>query len=80
MTSKRPWQDKVFAAGEIVFLVSLLPSVFGPDKPAALTSLATALMLCGFLFVHASYKLWMAFSLCCVTIALWFTLFFQVAL
>jgi hypothetical protein len=75
--SRRKWQDVIFAAGEIVFMLSLLPSVFSEQKPAPLTSIATALMLCLFLFVHASYKLWMAFTLCTATIALWFVLFLQ---
>lgn len=77
---KRKWQDWVFALGEVVFLVGLLPSVLGPEKPAAITSIATGLMLLGFLTVHASYKLWMAFSLCALTASLWFVLAGQVLL
>jgi hypothetical protein len=76
----RKWQDWVFSFGEIVFLLSLLPSIFGTDKPAALTSITTGLMLCGFLFVHASFKLWMAFCLTCITATLWFVLAAQVLL
>lgn len=72
------WQDKVFSVGEIVFLTSLLPSLFSEQKPAALTSIVTALMLCVFLTVHASYKLWVAFALTTVTAGLWFVLAGQV--
>ncbi len=72
------WQDVVFSIGEIVFLISLFPSLLSDQKPAALTSLATGLTLCAFLPVHASYKLWMAFGLTFVTAILWFILAAQV--
>lgn len=68
------WQDKVFTAGEVVFLTSLLPSVFSDQKPSPVTSFATALMLYLFLLVHASYGLWIAFALTVVTASLWVTL------
>jgi hypothetical protein len=77
--SRMKWQDAIFATGEVVFMIGLLPSVFSDNKPAALTSLATAIMLMAFLLVHASYKLWMAFILCSGTIILWWILFVQVA-
>lgn len=72
------WQDMVFSAGEVVFLVSLFPSLLSEQKPAFATSLATGLMLCTFLFVHASYKLWVAFGLTALTAILWFILAGQV--
>lgn len=72
------WQDAIFSAGEIVFLLSLFPSVLGDHKPAAATSFATALMLYLFLFVHASYKLWVAFCLTAITATLWMVMGFQV--
>lgn len=75
--SKLKWQDAIFSAGEVVFLLSLLPSVFSDQKPAPITSLVTAIMLCLFLTVHASYQLWLAFCLTILTAGLWFTLFMQ---
>lgn len=72
------WQDAVFAIGEIVFMIGLIPSLLGPDRPSAITSLMTGLMLIGFLFVHASFKLWTAFSLAAVTATMWFVLAAQV--
>lgn len=74
------WQDAVFALGEIVFMIGLVPSLVGPDKPSWVTSILTGLMLCGFLTVHASYKLWTAFVLCTVTACMWFVLAWQVLL
>jgi hypothetical protein len=77
---RRPWQDWVLSSAEAVFLISLLPSLLGPDKPAALTSAATAIMLCGILAVNASKRWWMACGMLTFTVAAWATLFFQVAL
>lgn len=74
------WQDAVFALGEIVFMAGLFPSLLSEQKPSALTSIVTGLMLCGFLTVHASYKLWTAFTLCAATACLWFVLAGQVLL
>lgn len=76
----RKWQDLLLSFGGIIFLLGLLPSVLGNNKPAPTTSLSTAIMLCAFLFVYASYKLWMVFCLTVVTAALWFLLYAQVAL
>lgn len=71
------WQDRIFATGEIVFMVGLIPSLVSPDKPSALTSFATAFMLYTFLFVHASYKLWVTFSLAAITATIWMILGIQ---
>lgn len=73
------WQDKVFSIGEIVFLTGLIPSLLSDHKPAATTSLATAVMLYAFLFVHASYGLWVTFTLTAVTATIWLALGIQVA-
>lgn len=73
------WQDKVFSMGEIVFLTGLIPSLLSDHKPAALTSFATAIMLYGFMTVHASYKLWVTFTLTFITATIWLALGIQVA-
>lgn len=73
------WQDKVFSVGEIVFLTGLIPSLLTDQKPAATTSLATAIMLYGFMFVHASYGLWVTFTLTAITATIWLALGIQVA-
>jgi hypothetical protein len=73
------WQDKVFSVGEIVFLTGLVPSLLSSHKPAALTSFATAIMLYAFMTVHASYKLWVTFTLTFITASIWAALGVQVA-
>lgn len=72
------WQDVVFSIGEVVFMVGLVPSVLGPDKPAAITSLSTAAMLLAYLAVHRSFKLWGAFVLTLITVTMWSILAGQV--
>lgn len=73
------WQDKVFSLGEVVFLTGLIPSLLSDHKPAALTSFATAIMLYAFMTVHASYGLWVTFSLTAITATIWLALGLQVA-
>lgn len=73
------WQDAVFAIGEVFFIIGLLPSVLTGDKPAALTSLITTVVLISFLAVYVSYRLWLSFAFSLGAIGLWATLFFQVA-
>jgi hypothetical protein len=68
------WQDKVFATGEIVFLVSLFPTLFSSDKPSPITAFATAFMLYCFLLVHRSYGLWVTFTLAAITASIWFAI------
>lgn len=74
---KETWQDLIFGLGQLVFMAGLLPSVLGHQKPDPITSLLTAVMLCLFLMVYVSYRLWIAFSLTTMTIGLWVVLLFQ---
>lgn len=68
----RPWQDWVFAIGEVVFLVSLLPILFdGNANVPAVTGLVTAAMLYGFLACQISYRNWMTAALTVVTATVW---------
>lgn len=68
----RPWQDLIFATGEIVFLASLFP-VLADDNAhvPAFTGLATALMLYTFMAAHVSYRNWITVALSFVTATLW---------
>lgn len=68
------WQDWVFAVGEVVFLIGLLPTVFADEKPAPLTSFPTAAMLYAFVVVQYSYRNWMTLVLSLVTASLWVVL------
>lgn len=71
------WQDWVFAVGEVVFLVGLVPTVLADEKPSIWTSFPTALMLYAFMVVQYSYRNWVTFTLGAVTATLWLILGFQ---
>lgn len=51
------WQDFVFTFGSIVLFMSLVPTAFGKDKPALLTSLPTGALLLLFSITYESLGL-----------------------
>ena len=67
----RPWQDIVFAVGEVVFLITLAPLLFRRTNVPLLTGLGTAAMLYTFMLAHISYRNWITVSLTWVTATLW---------
>lgn len=71
----RPWQDLVFSAGEVVFLIALAPSLFarGTHIPVY-TGLSTSLMLYAFGAVQASYRNWLTLGLGLTTATIWLLL------
>ena len=71
------WQDSVLTGGTIIFIVALIPSVLGKDKPAVSTSLPTACVLTVFVVVYASLSLWFAAIANSFTATLWFILALQ---
>jgi len=72
------WQDLVFTLGGALFIVALLPSVVGDNKPAASTSLLTAIVLYVYSTVYYSYRLWLSLATGLLTASLWLTLYIQV--
>jgi len=52
------WQDIVLSIGQYIFVLALLPSVFGKDKPAFSSSLLTGIILAVFSGVYATLGLW----------------------
>lgn len=71
LVKKFNWQDWVFAIGEVVFLVGLVPTVLQDAKPSIWTSLPTAVMLYAFMAVQISYKNWLTVGLGFITATLW---------
>lgn len=67
----RPWQDLIFAIGEIVFLISLVPLLFTDTNVPAFTGIASAIMLYAFLAAHVSYSNWITVALTFVCATLW---------
>lgn len=71
------WQDYIFTAGSIIFIIALLPSVFSKDKPALSTSLMTGTVLAIFAFNYTTLSLWFSATSTALTSATWFFLAVQ---
>lgn len=52
------WQDFVFTIGQFIFIVALVPTIRGKDKPAFITSLLTTIILFSFGMTYLTLKLW----------------------
>lgn len=71
------WQDIVIAAGQFAFIVALLPSIFGPQKPHRSTSLLTAAVLTGFALTFVTLDFVWSAAMCGLAAAGWWILFWQ---
>ena len=71
------WQDIIIAAGQWVFLLALLPSIFRKDKPALTTSIATSVVLAVLAFTYATLSLWISTISGILVSVAWFTLAVQ---
>lgn len=71
------WQDIVLSAGQIIFTVSLLPTVLGRDKPAFSTSLITGIVLTIFIFTQITLSLYFTAAGTTTTAALWLIIAYQ---
>lgn len=74
------WQDLVLTVGQLIFVLALLPSILGPDKPAIGTSLITATVLVIFAAVDLTLNLIFTSVVVSITAVGWFVLAFQVSL
>lgn len=52
------WQDFIFTIGQFIFVLALIPSIKGKDKPAFITSLITTLILFSFAATYFTLGLW----------------------
>ena len=53
-----PWQDWIFTIGQFIFVLALIPSIKGKDKPAFITSLITTIILYSFSATYITLGLW----------------------
>lgn len=53
-----PWQDWVFIIGQLIFVIALIPTIRGKDKPAFITSLVTAIFILLFGITYITLGLW----------------------
>ena len=70
----RPWQDLVFAVGEVVFLIALVPLIWNGTHIPLYTGLSTGLMLYLFCVVQVSYRNWITLTLSFTTATIWILL------
>ena len=71
------WQDIVFTVGGWIFIIALIPSLIGKDKPAILTSLVSGVVLLSFSFSFFSLSFVASSIATGMTGAAWFILAFQ---
>lgn len=72
------WQDWVIMAVQVVFAISLLPTIFHPDqKPTLSTAVMTVGCIILLSLVYATLHLWFATFMALVNAALWTTLGLQ---
>lgn len=72
------WQDYVISICILVFIVALLPSVRGSDKPALSTSLITASVQLVLTLTYVTMELWYSVATGIVLFLLWSLLAGQV--
>jgi len=71
------WQDLVFTFGQIIFVVALIPTIKGKDKPAFITSLITGAVLLSFTTAYFALALYFSALMSTIMSASWFLLAFQ---
>ncbi|MDR3502473.1 MAG: hypothetical protein P4L79_07805 [Legionella sp.] len=71
------WQDIVLSVGSWIFIIALLPSLFGKDKPPISTSLMTGGVLLVYNFVYVSLHLWLTLVSTGILTLAWLTLAVQ---
>lgn len=72
------WEDYVIAVGAIIFIVALVPSLRGDNKPDLKTSLITGTTLLLFVAANVSLRLWFAAITTLILAVLWLVLAYQV--
>ena len=72
-----PWQDKVIAIGQWLFVIALIPTIKARDKPALSTSLMTGTILGVFAFTFTTLSLWISALSTLLVSGMWFILALQ---
>lgn len=72
------WQDWVIGVVQFVFMLALIPSLRGPDKPEYWTSILTGVCMAVLAFVYATQAWVLSTIVCLCLMYLWFVLAVQV--
>lgn len=71
------WQDLVLTAANAVFLLSLIPAVFDPQKPPLTTSAPTFLAICAVCYVQLDLGLYLTTAVTAGVGLIWLVLAIQ---
>ncbi len=71
------WQDTTIAFCQLLFLPSMLPTLFGKDKPALSTSVMNTIIVAIITFVMSTLNLWFSVITGTLTAAIWAILAYQ---
>ncbi|MCA9334237.1 hypothetical protein KC963_04265 [Candidatus Saccharibacteria bacterium] len=71
------WQDTVIAIGQLAFLPSMIPTLFGKDKPAFSTSVMNAIIVSAIVTAMATLHLWFAVVTGLLIVLVWMILAIQ---
>lgn len=71
------WQDWVFTLGQVIFLIALIPTLKGKQKPELSTSIVTGIILLTFSFAYFTLELWFSAVMSIFMASAWFFLGFQ---
>lgn len=69
-----PWQDLVLTAGSWVFIIALIPTLRGKEKPQVSTSVVTGCILVVYSVVYSTLELWISVLSTAALALTWFAL------
>jgi len=71
------WQDLVLTVGQVIFVIALVPTVVGKDKPALQTSVLTSAVSFSFMAVYVSLSVPFASMTAALNGSMWLVLAVQ---
>jgi len=71
------WQDIVISIGSWLFIIALIPSIRGKEKPPVSTSILTGSVLAVFSLTYATLELWISVASTALLAGAWFILAVQ---
>lgn len=67
----RPWQDLLFAIGQVIFAATAAPLWLAGTHVPVITGIGTGSMLYAYTIAHVSYRNWLTVVLTSVTATMW---------
>lgn len=71
------WQDLILGIGSILFIIALIPTYIGNNKPAYETALLTTAVLYSFAATYTTLDLWFAATTAAITGIMWMKIAIQ---